>query len=207
MKRLLIFSFVILLFSSFRWFWPRAENVNNLVLFYVENSKGGESTSLTAGSIERLEVEVKKHNASPTNKFLLYWSNDNKYDYSRKAETSTKILNGLFEKNSRTPNAWLDKHQMRNLLFEKDFTLKGTITLNFFVTEAYLLDYVTKDEPSVLMGMFPRELAYIIGADESRVTVNIYYTNNKGKLSEDMMKRVNNFANQSKVTYNYIQVK
>ena len=57
------------------------------------------------------------------------------------------------------------------------------------------------------MGMFPRELAYITGADESRVTVNIYYSNTQNKLTEDLLKQVNNFNNQSRITYNYIQVK
>lgn len=207
MKKLLIICCSFLVLTSFKIFKPRVESVNNIVIFYVENSKGGSNVSLSGDAIEKLEAEVKKNNATPTNKFLLYWSNDAKFDYSKKAENSTKILNSLFEKNSRTPNVWLDKHQMRSLLFDKEFTLKGTITVNFFVTETYLIDYVTKDEPSILMGMFPRELAYITGADESRVTVNIYYSNTQNKLTEDLLKQVNNFNNQSRITYNYIQVK
>ncbi len=207
MKKLLIICCSFLVLTSFKIFKPRVESVNNIVIFYVENSKGGSNVSLTGDAIEKLEAEVKKNNATPANKFLLYWSNDAKFDYSKKAENSTKILNSLFEKNSRTPNVWLDKHQMRSLLFDKEFTLKGTITVNFFVTETYLIDYVTKDEPSILMGMFPRELAYITGADESRVTVNIYYSNTQNKLTEDLLKQVNNFNNQSRITYNYIQVK
>lgn len=207
MKKLLIICCSFLVLTSFKIFKPRVESVNNIVIFYVENSKGGSNVSLTGEAIEKLEAEVKKNNATPANKFLLYWSNDAKFDYSKKAENSTKILNSLFEKNSRTPNVWLDKHQMRSLLFEKEFTLKGTITVNFFVTETYLIDYVTKDEPSILMGMFPRELAYITGADESRVTVNIYYSNTQNKLTENLLKQVNNFNNQSRITYNYIQVK
>ena len=207
MKKLLIICCSFLVLTSIKIFKPRVESVNNIVIFYVENSKGGSNVSLTGDAIEKLEAEVKKNNATPANKFLLYWSNDAKFDYSKKAENSTKILNSLFEKNSRTPNVWLDKHQMRSLLFDKEFTLKGTITVNFFVTETYLIDYVTKDEPSILMGMFPRELAYITGADESRVTVNIYYSNTQNKLTEDLLKQVNNFNNQSRITYNYIQVK
>ncbi len=207
MKKLLIICCSFLILTSFKIFKPRVESVNNIVIFYVENSKGGSNVSLTGDAIEKLEAEVKKNNATPANKFLLYWSNDAKFDYSKKAENSTKILNSLFEKNSRTPNVWLDKHQMRSLLFDKEFTLKGTISVNFFVTETYLIDYVTKDEPSILMGMFPRELAYITGADESRVTVNIYYSNTQNKLTEDLLKQVNNFNNQSRITYNYIQVK
>lgn len=207
MKKLLIICCSFLVLTSFKIFKPRVESVNNIVIFYVENSKGGSNVSLTGDAIEKLEAEVKKNNATPANKFLLYWSNDAKFDYSKKAENSTKILNSLFEKNSRTPNVWLDKHQMRSLLFDKEFTLKGTISVNFFVTETYLIDYVTKDEPSILMGMFPRELAYITGADESRVTVNIYYSNTQNKLTEDLLKQVNNFNNQSRITYNYIQVK
>ncbi|MCX6188805.1 MAG: hypothetical protein NTW54_04270 [Bacteroidetes bacterium] len=207
MKRISLICCTLFICFSFKLFKPRVENVNNLVIFYVENSKGGNSSSLSAEAIDKLDTEIKKNNATPTNKFLLYWSNDAKFDYSKKAENSTKILNGLFEKNSRTPNVWLDKFQMRSLIFEKEFILKGVITVNFFVTEGYLIDYVTRDEPSILMGLFPRELAYITGSDESKVTVNVYYSNKENKLTEEMLKRVNNFTNQSKVTYNYIQVK
>ncbi len=211
MKLFFLFCFSVIITFSLTAFKPikkpKAETVNDLVIFYVENSKGGGSTSLSSESIEKLEMEVKKYNAKTGNKFLLYWSNDNKFDYSKKPENSTKILNSLFERNSRTPNVWLDKHQMRNLLFDKEFTLKGVISINYFVTENYLIDYITKDEPSILMGMFPRELAYITGADESRVTVNIFYSNSRNKITLDMLKQVNNFTDQSKVTYNYIQVK
>ena len=129
MKKLLIICCSFLVLTSFKIFKPRVESVNNIVIFYVENSKGGSNVSLTGDAIEKLEAEVKKNNATPNNKFLLYWSNDAKFDYSKKAENSTKILNSLFEKNSRTPNVWLDKHQMRSLLFDKEFTLKGTITV------------------------------------------------------------------------------
>ncbi len=203
-----IFLFVSLI-STFliTAFNPGVESVNNLVVFYVENSKGDGSTSLTSESIEKLEAEVKKNNSIKSNKFLLYWSNDAKFDYCKNPEGCNKLLNSLFERNSRTPNAWLDKHQMRNLIFDKEFLLQGNIQLNYFVTENYLLDYATKDEPSTLMGLFPRELAYITGADETKVTVNIYYSNSKNKITQEMLKQVNNFNNQSKVTYNYIQVK
>ena len=207
MKRILLSCSILLITFLITAFHPGVETVNNLVVFYVENSKGDGSSSLSSESIEKLEAEVKKNAANNSNKFLLYWSNDSKFDFCKKAESCNKILNGLFERNSRTPNAWLDKHQMRNLIFDKEFLLKGTIVVNYFVTESYLIDYAAKDEPSTLMGLFPRELAYITGADETKVTVNIYYSNSRNKITEEMLKQVNNFSNQSKVTYNYIQVK
>ncbi len=206
MKRLIIIGCTLFIVFSFRFRKPKLENVNNLVVFYIENSKGDGNTSLSSEAIERLEVEVKKNHATPTNKFLLYWSNDAKFDYTKKAESSPRILNGLFEKNSRIPNVWFDKYEMRTLLFEKEFTLKGNIIINFFITESYLIDYISKDEPSILMGLFPRELAYITGADESKLTVNIYYTNTQNKISEKTLREINNFTNQSKATYNYIQL-
>jgi hypothetical protein len=207
MKRLLLLCSSVLLTFPITAFKPGIDTVNNLVVFYVENSKGEASSSLTSEAVERLEAEVKKNNATPTNKFLLYWSNDQRYDYAKKPENCNRILNSLFEKNSNTPNAWLDKHMMRNLIFDKEFLLKGNIVMNYFVTESYLIDYAIKDEPSTLMGLFPRELAYITGADESNVTVNIYYSNTRNKINEEVLKQVNNFSNQSKIKYNYIQVK
>ena len=188
-------------------FKPKIETVNDLVVFYVENSKSDGSSSLSSESIEKLEAEIKKNNSTPSNKFLLYWSNDAKFDFCKKAESCNKLLNSLFERNSRTPNAWLDKHQMRNLIFDKEFLLKGNIVVNYFVTENYLLEYATRDEPSTLMGLFPRELAYITGAEETKVTVNIFYSNSKSKITREMLNQVNNFSNQSGIKYNYIQVK
>ena len=205
-------SFILLCISALitipnTAFRPGIDTVNNLVVFYIENSKGDGSVSLSSEAVERLESEVKKFNATPTNKFLLYWSNDAKFDYAKKPENCNRILNSLFEKNSNSPNAWLDKHHMRNLIFDKEFLLNGNIIVNYFVTENYLIDYATKDEPSTLMGLFPRELAYITGADEAKVTVNIYYTNSRNKISEAMLRKANNFNDQSKVKYNYILVK
>lgn len=207
MKRIILVSFAFLILTSLRLNEPTIEKFDNIVIFYVENSKGGTTGALTSEAVERLETELKKNHKTASNKFLLFWSNDAKFDYTKKAENSNRIVNGLFEKNSRTPNVLLDKSQIRNLIFDNEFTLKGNITLNFFVTETFLIDYTLQDEPSLLMGMFPRELAYIAGVDESKVTVNIYYNNNQNKLTEDLLKRVNNFLDQSKVTYNYILLK
>lgn len=201
--------FLILLFGSaslLSAYKPHAEKFNNLIVFYVENSKGGGSVALSPQLIERLDNEVKACKGKADNKFLLYWSNDQKSDYSKKPENCTKIINSLFEKNSRTPNALLDKSMMRNILFDKEFSLKGNITINYFLTDNYILDYAMRDEPSVLTGMFPSEVAFISGISETLVTVNIYYSNKDNKINMDNFRQANNLNNKSKITYNYIQV-
>ena len=207
MKRLLILSITFLAITSFRIAKPTVEKVDNIVLFYVENSRGANNVALSSEAIEKLETELKKNYKTPSNRFLIYWSNDTKYDYTKKAENSNRLVNSLFERNSRTPNVLLDKDQVRNLIFDNEFTIKGNITLHFFVTETFLIDYAVQDEPSLLLGLLPREMAFTAGVDESKVTVNIYYNNSQNKLSEEVLKGVNNFNNQSKVTYNYILLK
>ena len=63
-----------------------------------------------------------------------------------------------------------------------------------------------RDEPSVLTGMFPSEVAFISGISETLVTVNIYYSNKDNKINMDNFRQANNLNNKSKITYNYIQV-
>lgn len=206
MKRAILVILAVTSAALLSAFKPHAEKFNNLIVFYIENSKGGGSVALSPQLIERLDNEVKACKGKADNKFLLFWSNDQKSDYSKKPENCTKIINNLFEKNSRTPNAILDKSMMRGILFDKEFSLKGNITINYFLTDNYILDYAMRDEPSVLTGMFPNEVSFITGVSESMVTVNIYYSNKDNKINTENFRQVNNLNNKSQITYNYIQV-
>lgn len=211
MKRLILFICIVffgLTVSSFKIpFNSKAESFKNIVLFYIENSKGTDNNSLSTLTLEKLKTEVKKNIYGSTTKFLFYWSNDTKYEIATKTESSIKIINQLNTKNSSTPNVWLDKYQIRNLLFEKEFVLKGTITINFFVTDNFIEEHVLKQEPSILMGMLPNELAFVTGIEENKVIVNVFYSNAYNRFSGESLVAINNFKNSSNVIYNYNEIK
>ena len=94
MKRLILFICIVffgLTVSSFKIpFNSKAESFKNIVLFYIENSKGTDNNSLSTLTLEKLKTEVKKNITKKT-----------KLKYKKKIKNITKKIKLNYLKNRK----------------------------------------------------------------------------------------------------------
>lgn len=190
---IIICGFILMIATSAQ---SQIKKYNSFYFVYVENTKLPGKEALTLSQKARVTQCIKSVKNISDMKFLLYMADGERPEIVDDVNKADAAAQSLYNKTYKQPEFNLDKNNLRKIIEEKPFGIRDTISINYFLSENYLNEYVLGKETGDMLNLFPREIAYILGVPTSSIIVNIYYSNSNRLIDEKNIRKAIEFYNK-----------
>ncbi len=169
---------------------------NSFYFIYVENTKLPGKEALSSTQKAKLSQCIRSVKDLKEIKFLLFVADGEKPTIIDDPTKTEEVMENLYTKQYRLPQFNEDKIKIRNLIAEKPFVIKDTISINYILSDNYIKDYLLSKETGELLNLFPRELGYLLSVTSNQIIVNLYYSNENKLFDEKILKKSIDFFNK-----------
>ena len=183
--RKLIIILAIAIFSTGATLPPSVMNI-----FYIDASMPTTDDGMNESSLYTLKQKLET--AADAGELLVFLSNGKEPLVYKKKKDIEKLLDNIYSKRFEPPNDLFDKSAMRDLVYPELKKFNGAINFHFFLSD--MTTKSVKDGADTVVKFFPKEVGQILG-NGSSVSVNIYYSNNSGKVNKAELEKSLQFYN------------
>lgn len=183
--RIFAFIITIAIFSTGAKLPPGVLNI-----FYIDASMPTTDDGMNESSLFTLKKKLEA--AGDAGEILVFLSNGKEPIVYKKKKDIEKLLDNIYSKRFDLPNDVFDKSSLRDFIYPELKKFNGAVTFHFFLSD--MTTKGVKDGADTIVKIFPKEVGQILG-NTSTVSVNIYYSNNSGKVNKTELEKSLQFYN------------
>lgn len=197
MKSLTIILLVVATFFA----WSAALPPEQLNVFYIDASMPTADDGMNESSLYTLKTKMEA--AADAGEIRVVLSNGTEPFVIKKKKEIEKLLDKIYSSRFDVPNFGKDKTALRDVVYPDLAQFNGIVNFHFFLSD--MSTKAIRSGSDSMVKFLPKEVGQIIGST-SNLVVNIYYSNNSGKVSKVDLDKALQFFNGGEfgpaVTYN-----
>ncbi|MEO6548445.1 MAG: hypothetical protein ABIN94_10615 [Ferruginibacter sp.] len=176
--------------------------------FYIDNSHTKNYQSFSPEMFELVERKVDSLKGVQNSYLGFFLSNGLKPDFASNYKGSKSIINKLTNGYTNVPNSFFDKSLVIDNILNSDLSYTNGINFYFFVTESYLVNDLMGTNAGLLFNSLPGEMKYLLGCEEEKISVTIYYPAASKKVQLPALQKFCDFTSvhnifRSKIKYHF----
>ncbi len=161
-------------------------------IYYIDASIPTADDGMNESAIFTLRTKLEA--SADVGNMLVFLSNGKEPKVIKKKKEIEKLLDDIYSKRFEIPNDASDKAMMRDMIYPELTKFNSNVNFHFFLSD--MNARAVKDGSVSIVKFLPKEIGQILG-NSAAIAVNVYYSNNSGKVNKSELEKSLEFFNSS----------
>jgi len=144
-------------------------------LFYIDNSHTRGYQNFSPNMLDVLSAKIDSIHWNRNDDIAVFSSNGEQPEFVANFKGAKSVVDKLSNGYTAEPYSPYDKSTLIGQVANTDLSDVKALNIYFFVTESYLTSDLLKTNSGLLFNILPEELRFLLGCDQGKVNVFIYY--------------------------------